>query len=144
MGAALAPIADVGGVVYRYRMFGFHDFTTDPRSGRPQPHISWLAERLITWTTWANSAICMVGAVAYYLKWREMDLPTEMALASGLFASIAVWRQKRCSRINSRSIATPLPVTRRCSPSQRTDVRFRPICGHSSSVQLRRKLITHT
>lgn len=93
MGAAFAPIADVGGVVYRYRMFGFHDFTTDPRSGRPQPHISWLAERLITWTTWANSAICMVGAVAYFLKWREMDLPTEMALASGLFASIAVWRQ---------------------------------------------------
>jgi len=74
-------------------MFGFHDFTTDPRSGRAQPYISWLGERLITWTVWASAAISLIGAVAYYLKWHGIDGPAQLVLAAVLFALIAFWRQ---------------------------------------------------
>ena len=74
-------------------MFGFHDHTTDPRSGRPQPHMSWLAERLITWTAWGSAAVSLVGAVAYYLNWNELDGTAQMALGAVLFTVIALWRQ---------------------------------------------------
>jgi hypothetical protein len=79
-------------------VFGFHNFKTDPRSGRPQPHFSWLGERLVTWTAWALAVISLVGAVAYYLKWQEVDGPAQMTLAAVLFALIALWRQNMLAR----------------------------------------------
>lgn len=84
--------------MHRDRVFGFHDFTTDPRSGRPQPHFSWLGERLTTWTAWVSAAVSIVGAVAFYLKWHEMNGPAQMTLAAGLFAGIAFWRQSMLAR----------------------------------------------
>ncbi|WP_226017516.1 hypothetical protein [Novosphingobium sp. FKTRR1] len=84
--------------MHYHQMFGFRDFTTDPRSGRPQPHTSWLGERLITCTAWASAAFSLVGAIAYYQKWHEMDGAAEMTLAAVLFALIASWRQSMLAR----------------------------------------------
>jgi hypothetical protein len=55
--------------------------------------MSWLAERLITWTAWGSAAISLVGAVAYYLNWNELDGTAQMALGAVLFTVIAFWRQ---------------------------------------------------
>jgi hypothetical protein len=88
----------VGGARHHHAVFGFHDFTIDPRSGRPQPHVSWLGERLITWTAWASAVISLAGAVGYYLKWHEIDGPAQMTLAAVLFALIALWRQNMLAR----------------------------------------------
>jgi hypothetical protein len=79
-------------------MFGFHDYTTDPRSGRPQPHISWLGERFTTWTAWALVAISLWGAVSFYLKWEEIGGAAQLTLAAGLFAAIAHWRQRMLAK----------------------------------------------
>ncbi len=84
--------------MHHHQMSGFHDFTTDPRSGRPQPHTSWLGERLITWTAWASAVISVGGAIAYYLKWPEMDGAAQMTFAAVLFALIAFWRQSMLAR----------------------------------------------
>lgn len=92
------PIAHVGDVMHIHQVFGFHDFTTDLRSGRPRPHISWLGERLITWNAWASAAISLVGGVAYWLKWHEMDVPVQMTLVAMLFVLIAFWRQDMLAR----------------------------------------------
>jgi hypothetical protein len=88
----------MGDVLHRKRVFGFQDFTTDPRSGRPQPHVSWLGERLVTWTAWASAVIFLAGAAAYYLKWHETDGPAQMTLAAVLFSAMAIWRQNLLAR----------------------------------------------
>jgi hypothetical protein len=79
-------------------MFGFHDFTSDPRSGRPQAHYSWASETVVTWTVWALAAVFLFGAVAFYLKWQNLNGPTQMALASVLSAGIAYWRHNMLAR----------------------------------------------
>lgn len=79
-------------------MFGFHDFTTDPGSGRPQAHYSWASETVATWTAWALAAVSLVGALAFYLKWQNLAGSTQMALASMLFAGIAYWRHNMLAR----------------------------------------------
>lgn len=85
-------------MVHHRCVLGFHDYTTDARSGRPQPHASWLGERLITWTAWVSAAISVIGAVAYYVKWHEMNGPAQMTVAAVLFALIAFWRNRILSR----------------------------------------------
>ncbi len=79
-------------------MFGFHDHTVNPRSGRPQPHISWVVERFITWLAWVSVAISVWGAVAFYLKWAELGGPALMMLIAVLGASIARWRQRMLAK----------------------------------------------
>lgn len=91
-------VADVGRLTQREQMFGFHDFTTDPRTGRPQPHSSWLGESLITWSGWASAAISLVGGFMYFLKWHELDGLVKMVLATVLLALIAYWRQRMLAR----------------------------------------------
>jgi hypothetical protein len=73
-------------------MFGFHDHSNDRRSGRPQAHYSWVAETITTWAAWVSATTSLVGAVAWYLRWGSLDGPTQMALASVLFAAIGYWR----------------------------------------------------
>lgn len=85
-------------MVHDPRVFGFHDYTTDRRSGRPQPHVSWLGERLITWTAWVSAAASLVGAVSFFVKWHEAEGPAYMTLAAALFAGVALWRQKMLAR----------------------------------------------
>ncbi|WP_445191821.1 hypothetical protein ACT009_14780 [Sphingomonas sp. Tas61C01] len=79
-------------------MFGFHDYTTDSRSGRPQPHYSWTHETVATWTAWALAAVFLVGALALYLHWHTWEGPTQMALASLLLAGTAYWRHDMLAR----------------------------------------------
>jgi hypothetical protein len=79
-------------------MFGFHDYATDPRSGRPQAHYSWVYETVVTWTAWAMAATCLIGAITFYLKWQKAGFPWEMALGSILFAVIAYWRHSMLAR----------------------------------------------
>ena len=74
-------------------MFGFHDYTTDPRSGRPQPHYLWVVETVTTLTAWVLAASFLVGGLAFYVKSQELDGPMQMALGSILLAAIAYWRQ---------------------------------------------------
>jgi hypothetical protein len=79
-------------------MFGFHDHTSDPRNGRPLAHYSWAGETIVTWTTWVLAAVSLCGALAFYLKWQDLDGPMQMALASVLFAGMAYWRHNMLIR----------------------------------------------
>lgn len=83
------------------QVFGFHDYTTDPRSGCPQPHYSWLGERLITWTAWMSAAILLIGGFANYVKWHDTDGFAQMMSAGTLFTAVALWRQKMLARKRS-------------------------------------------
>lgn len=86
------PLADIGEAMHYRSMFGFHDYTTDPRNGRPHAHYSWAGETIATWTTWALAAISLCGACVFYLKWQDFDGPVQMALASVVFTGLAYWR----------------------------------------------------
>ncbi len=79
-------------------MIGFHEHTTDPRSGRPQPHQSWAVERVATCATWGIALACAVEAVANFLKWRDIGGTAELGGGAVLFALLAYLRTKGLQR----------------------------------------------
>jgi len=85
-------------MMHFHQVFGFHDYVIDARSGRPQPHGSWLGERFITWTGWLTSAVFLIGAVASYLMRHEVKGPAQMIIGAVLGALIAFWRDKMLIR----------------------------------------------
>jgi hypothetical protein len=79
-------------------MICFHDHVINRRSGRPEPHVSWLAERFVTWTGWAMAAISIAGAAFYYEQWGELDGAMSMLAGAVLFSLIAYARRKALER----------------------------------------------
>ena len=79
-------------------VIGFHDHVTNRRSGRPEPHVSWQAERFITWTGWANAAILVAGSAYYYQTWGELDGVMPMLGGAILLFLIAYARRKALER----------------------------------------------
>lgn len=75
-------------------MFGFHDHVHRKSSGRPEPHLSWAAERFTTWVGWLGAVVFLFGAAYYYAKWQDAAGAGPMLLGSVLSAVIAYFRRR--------------------------------------------------
>lgn len=81
-------------------MFGFLGHTTNPRTGRPEPHTTWLMLRTAAWGGWGMAVVMIMFAALDYIRWgRLINLP-DWLLAAAVFGAIgcapyAVFKRKR-------------------------------------------------
>jgi len=79
-------------------MFGFRDYVINPRSGRPEPHVSWQAERVITWTGWVIAFAFTAGAAYNYKKWGDLEGAATMLGGAVLVSTISFARRSMLQR----------------------------------------------
>lgn len=80
-------------------MIGPDDHIINPRSGRPEPNSSWQGETVRFWLAWFLSGVSLIGAAYDYYRWRKFDtFDLQLVAAAGLFAALALWRQRAVSR----------------------------------------------
>lgn len=79
-------------------MFGFNEHTTNPRTGRPEPHPSWLRER------WENGlatglAVAFAAFAAYdFWKWGVEGGAAQLAAGAVVIGLIAYARHVMLAR----------------------------------------------
>lgn len=73
-------------------MIGFHDYVINPRSGRPEPHQSWVLERFTTRVMWAFAITSCAGSAVYYLRWQEGSGALHLLLGGLLAGAVAYVR----------------------------------------------------
>ena len=79
-------------------VFGLHDHSVDPRSGRPGPHESWVGEAVAIWNGWAMAVIMAAGALVSFLRWRDMAGALSFSSAAVLLALITLLRSRSLNR----------------------------------------------
>lgn len=79
-------------------MIGFHEYISNQRSSRPEPHHSWQGERFVNWAGWAIAALSVVGAAGYYARWQDVAGALFMLFGATLLATMAYLRAKALER----------------------------------------------
>ncbi|MEG3123821.1 hypothetical protein [Sphingomonas sp. GB1N7] len=79
------------------RLFGFADFTTNPKSGRPEAPISWVADRFAIWGGWLSTLVILAGAV-FALRNHDIKNGAYLAAAALLLVAINFWRHMSLRR----------------------------------------------
>lgn len=79
-------------------MIGFHDHVTDPRSGRPEPHVSWAVESFKTWATWLAVLMALVAGGFYYNNFHDGDGAARFIFFGVMLGGIAYYRRVALKR----------------------------------------------
>ena len=79
-------------------MLGFRDHAIDQRTGRPQPHPSWLVERVTNWTAWIMALVFVAAAAGDYAKWGQPDTALKFLGGAVLIGLIAYVRHVMLTR----------------------------------------------
>lgn len=79
-------------------MIGFRDYVINPRSGRPEPHQSWVVERFTTRAIWAVAIMACAGSAVYYVRWQEASGALHLLLSALVAGAIAFIRSMMLGR----------------------------------------------
>ena len=87
--------------MYLAGMFGWPDYLTNRRTGRPEAHHSWACEALFIWWAWGGAAT--FAALAAFIVIGNAGLGSLIAAfacagAAAIFGSLALWRRRALKR----------------------------------------------